>query len=129
MPKMIDIQAMRELRKKNAEREMPEMDEMNRFWGLAAQLRKKDRVRPPGTLEGLWIRRIDEQWLMKANGHKEVIELVPPFSIYVEFNGWPAGILSPDGCTFADGAIANLKLFNDAIEAAIRDDTPETTQA
>lgn len=129
MPKMVDIQAMRELRKKNQERSIPELDEMDRFWNLAAQLRKKDRVPPPGKIEGLWIRKIDERWLMKANGHKEVIDLVPPFSIYVEFQGWPAGMIDPNGATFANGKIANLKLFNDAIEAALRNDTPETPKA
>ena len=45
-------------------------------------------------LPGLWENKINNQWTIKCNGHTEDIQGVPPFSWYIEYNGWPAGILS-----------------------------------
>lgn len=32
---------------------------------------------------------------------------VPPFGIYLEFNGWPAGVVTPGGGCIAAGGVAN----------------------
>lgn len=119
MPTLREIEAMREERRKNAERPMPVEEALARFWELAGTLRKKDGVEPLGNLAGLWIRKVDERWLFKANGHREAIDNVPPFSIYVEYNGWPAGVIDPGGAAFAAGTLANIQTFNAALEACI----------
>ena len=48
-------------------------------------------------LPGLWESKIDDQWTIKCNGHTKDMEGVPAFCWSVEFNGWPAGIMSIRG--------------------------------
>lgn len=43
--------------------------------------------------EGLWVKEVDKTWTVKCNGHKERVDTIPPFSWYIEFNGWPAGVI------------------------------------
>ena len=76
--------------------------------------------------DGCWECEIDPRWHVAVNGHKDAREAtdttsVPPFSAYVKFNGWPAGIIDPFGGCMAQGAIANEDTFIEAVEAAIRD--------
>ena len=61
-------------------------------------------------LEGCWTHRVDAEWWIAVNGHSTPTTCtppagvpvdVPPFAMYVEFLGWPAGILNPRGGTFA----------------------------
>lgn len=63
--------------------------------------------------EGLWINRVDDQWAIKCNGKLEDVENVPAASWYIEFNGWPAGIIGilGDGmlCAGAEGNEENLR--------------------
>lgn len=72
-------------------------------------------------LPGLWTSQIDEHWLVMCNGHQEVIDHVPAFSWFFEYNGWPAGIMGIRGegimCT---GEIANEKALIAAIEAKMK---------
>lgn len=74
------------------------------------------------TLPGCWEVQVDERWWFAVNGHREPIACskgptVPPVHVYVEFNGWPAGILSPAGGEFAAGAAANADAFIAALAA------------
>ena len=70
--------------------------------------------------ENCWEERLDEKWEIAMNGHKTPkrcshgIE-VPPFSVYVQYNGWPAGILDPTGGIIASGESANEQNFIAAI--------------
>lgn len=43
--------------------------------------------------EGLWKKEVDKTWTIKCNGKTEEVESVPPLSWYIEFNGWPAGVI------------------------------------
>lgn len=72
---------------------------------------------------GLWVSKIDEHWLVKCNGHRETIDLVPPFSWSIEYNGWPAGIVGAiDGeGIIAVGEIVNEKTLLEAIQAKMED--------
>lgn len=70
------------------------------------------------SLPGLWENKIDDTWTIKCNGHNYEVENVPPFSWYIEFNGWPAGVISVMG----DGVLCAGKAGNEdnlrrAIEA------------
>lgn len=42
---------------------------------------------------------------------------LPPFAVYVKYNGWPAGIITPAGGVIAGGTAANEDTFIAAIEA------------
>ena len=78
------------------------------------------------SLPGCWIERVDEHWVIGANGHSIPEEAspndcmavtVPPFHFAVWFNGFPAGLLDPAmGGVFAAGSAANP----DEFEAALR---------
>ncbi len=60
-------------------------------------------------LPGLWESRIDDHWLVKCNRHEETINNLPPFSWYIEYNGWPAGIMGIRG----DGVICAGEAANE----------------
>ena len=62
---------------------------------------------------------VDENWTLALNGHREPRKYkdvtVPPFECYVEWCGWPAGVLDlAGGGWIAAGSAAN----EDALIAA-----------
>ena len=68
-------------------------------------------------LPGLWANKINNQWTIKCNGHTEDIQGIPPFSWYIEYKGWPAGILSIMG----DWAIPSVNgLDEESLHKAIK---------
>jgi len=78
----------------------------------------------------MWIVKLDEHWEFAVNGFNEERETgpfgqaqashsIPPFTVYVEFNGWPAGFINPYSGVFAAGSAANEKEFCDALKRAI----------
>jgi hypothetical protein len=77
-------------------------------------------------LPGCWECQIDERWWIAVNGHREPAKCsagpeVPPFTAYVQFNGWPAGIIDPYGGIIAAGDAANEDAFITALKGAGRD--------
>jgi hypothetical protein len=102
---------------------------LERFWtGFIALADKRGAV-PLNQHEGCWYVALDEHWELAANGHGEKKECgsfkhhkspqaVSPFSIYVEFNGWPAGVIDPYGCSIAAGEAANIFTLVEALERA-----------
>lgn len=79
---------------------------------------------PVNQVEECWEQQVDENWWIAVNGHKEVVECsrgirVQPFTCYVEFNGWPAGIIHAYGGVLAAGDAAN----EDTFVAALREKT------
>jgi hypothetical protein len=92
-------------------------------WAGVGALAVKDKIglirEMPG---GVWRRTIGESWRIVFNGTPEAKKPedapeLPPFGIYVEYNGWPAGILHPSGGIIAAGEGANENTFIAAIEA------------
>ncbi len=80
-------------------------------------------IKPLNTFPACWEHQIDERWWMAVNGHREAIPCsmgpeVPPFTAYVQFNGWPAGQINPRGGWIAAGEAANEGAFIDALKAA-----------
>ncbi len=69
----------------------------------------------------LWTHKVDEQWTFAVNANREPVKTVDgvpvdPFHVYVEFNGWPAAVISPTGDgVFAAGTAANVTAFNVAV--------------
>lgn len=64
---------------------------------------------------------VDEHWTLAMNGHREPRKYkdvtVDPFTAYVEWCGWPAGVLLPTGGGWiAAGSAAN----EDALIAALK---------
>ena len=74
---------------------------------------------------GLWEVQIDEHWFIALNPHEKTLESshgpkVKFGQCYVEFNGWPAGILYPEGGIIAAGAIANEQTLIAALKEAMQ---------
>ena len=68
----------------------------------------------PGVLK----MHVDDRWTVKCHAqHGQQVDGLDPFLFYVEFNGWPAGIISVNGGIIAAGAIAN----EDALCKAVRE--------
>lgn len=72
---------------------------------------------------GCYEAKVDEHWWIAVNGHAEPAKTstgveVPPFAAYIEFNGWPAGVVDPAGGLLAAGELANETTFRAALKAA-----------
>lgn len=92
-------------------------------WTGCCALAKKDGVIPVSTApNGVYDRRVG-LWRVVFNGTGEAKDRaenhpeLPPFAVYVEYNGWPAGIIDPRGGILAAGMAANEDSFIADIEA------------
>ena len=81
-------------------------------------------VRNLGEATSCWEQQIDDRWWVAINPTRDEKATskggpaLPPASVYVEFNGWPAGLLSfMHGGEFAAGEAANPDTFAAAITA------------
>jgi hypothetical protein len=75
-------------------------------------------------LPGCQEHQIDEQWWFAINPHDKPEKCsagtkVPSYSIYFEFNGWPAGFCNAVNGTLAHGSVANENALIKALDAAI----------
>lgn len=75
------------------------------------------------TLPGCWYHRLDENWEFAVNGHNEPrkwqdIE-IGPFTAYLQWNGFPAGLIGLGGGTMAAGSAANEDALCEALKKAI----------
>lgn len=85
----------------------------------------RNLVNVPGT----WESAVGENWWIAINAHGDDVQCsrgiaVPPRSIYIEFNGWPFGIINSAGGRIASGDIANEETFI----AALRQHTPRVPE-
>ena len=93
-------------------------------FGLTIELGYELGVRDISKLDGCHELAIDDHWWIAVNGHKEPTRcsrgpMVDPFAIYVEFNGFPAGILDSGGGCIAAGESANHDSYVQAVTAAV----------
>jgi hypothetical protein len=100
------------------------MEKMPEAFVLAMELGYKSGMRSIKDLPGCWTYKVDEQWTIHVNGHAVIMACasgadIPPYHMYVEYNGWPAGLLGKDGGEFAAGEGANEGTFIEALKAAI----------
>lgn len=65
-----------------------------------ADLAAADGIKPY-KLSGTWKRKLDDQWSIRVNGGRTEKEGIPPYSMLVEYSGFPAGIIDPGGGVFA----------------------------
>jgi hypothetical protein len=70
-----------------------------------------------------WEHQIDANWWVAVNGRKEPTKCshgltVHPYQCYIEFNGFPAGIIDPYDGIIAAGDAANEDSFIEAVKAA-----------
>lgn len=92
---------------------------------LILDLHKADGAIPVGEMDGLWNRKLSDEWEIWVNGQLGTMKTpegvdVGPGDCYVEFNGWPTGIFSlitGEG-EIAAGSIANYDTFCLALREA-----------
>lgn len=97
------------------------MADLERFFAALVALAGALDAMPMNRHEGCWELEIDEHWWLAVNGHRQPLECsrgvaVAPFACYVEFNGFPAGIIDAGGGSFAAGSLANLDAMVEAME-------------
>jgi hypothetical protein len=93
-------------------------------FALTAELCLAMNAAPVNQHSGCWELAVDDHWFLAFNGHNVPVNCsksakVPPFTIYIEYNGWPAGVVDPVGGTMAAGDCANENAFLDALRARI----------
>ena len=99
-------------------------EQIGEAFGKVCMLAGALGVKGINALPGCWEHAIDGTWWIALNGHAEPTECsrgasVPPYEMYVECNGWPAGILSPGDGVIAAGEGANEDTLIAAIDAAL----------
>ena len=83
----------------------------------------KDRQEPGKAFSMGEIEHDGSKWAIWVNASSEpVLETerfaaLPPWTFYIEFNGWPAGFVNAGGGTIAAGEAANIHTFLAALEA------------
>lgn len=86
------------------------------IWTSICTIAEKSGVVPLNKLPGLWVFEA-ERWKLSLNAHQEKIGDVSPFTANVEFNGFPAGIISPNDGLIAAGDLANIFTLEEALRA------------
>ena len=96
-------------------------------FALLAELGNAIVASPFNKHPGCWEYQIDDQWWIAVNGHTEPMACsrseiaIQPFHCYIEFNGWPAGVMNPVGGTIAAGDAANEDAFVQALRKRLRE--------
>ncbi len=102
---------------------------MNEQWSeafcLVAQLAEKLDAVPLDKHPNCWECQIDDRWRISVNGHGEEQKTasgsaVLPFHCYVEFRGFPAGILHPHGGTMVAHVEGSEDAFIRAMKARLK---------
>jgi len=66
-------------------------------WEAIAKLTAKLGAAPLNQFPGIWKHRLDKNWSLELNPHREAIDSVPPFTIVVFFWRWPYGVIDGHG--------------------------------
>jgi hypothetical protein len=111
---------------------MSDADAVVEAFGVIAELGIAAGAAPINRFNNCWEFQVDDQWWIAMNGHQtprpassengasaKVPFSVDPFYCYIEYNGWPAGLICPLGGTIAAGIGANEDTFIAAIRARI----------
>lgn len=100
------------------------MTQVCEVFAVLAELCRKLEAAPANKHPDCWEVQIDDTWWVAFNGHDEprrcgTGEMVKPFTCYVTFNGWPAGVFTPFGGVIAAGECANELAFINAVHRRI----------
>jgi len=85
-----------------------------------AKYHKAMGLPPMNQMDGAWVEQVDEHWWFAVNGQLEPLEMdglkLDPHHVLVKFNGWPAGIFTPQDGFICAGKLANGGEFIAALE-------------
>ncbi len=96
---------------------------MPEAYAVVLELAVKRGAENISALPCCWETAVDK-WFVALNGRSEPTKSshgsdVPPYSVYIAYNGWPAGIIDPHGGIIAGGEAANEETFIKAIREAL----------
>ena len=103
------------------------MTEIVKIFALVGEYAFELGIRNINKLSGCWEKQIDKSWFIAINGHSRKIKIntsqmdfeLEPFSVYVEYNGFPTGVFDASGGEFAAGPKVNEDYFIDFINKKI----------
>ena len=81
-----------------------------------------DLMHYPGRVQTFTV-GAEREWEVTINGNPRPKDGQPPFSAYVTFNGFPAGVLTAQEGIIAGGKVANEETFIAALRAEL-EETP-----
>jgi len=99
------------------------------LWQALHDLADAHDAAPLNKHAGVWQCRLDARWTITANGHDTPQEYdalggfhhqIPPLTVFVEFDDWPAGIIDARGAEIAAGQLANASTLRRAIRDHLR---------
>ena len=61
------------------------------------------------------------KWTIESHAHERLIDELPPYTMRLSYNGWPAGIVNSGGGIIAAGEAANEGTFIEALEEFVGD--------
>lgn len=88
-------------------------DQLSTAFYMVARL--ADKLGEAPIKNKVWTHKLDDHWSIKINGFHDEKESIPPYHMMIEFNGFPAGCVSPWEGVFAAGTKANEDAFIDAV--------------
>lgn len=97
------------------------VEKINEIFVLAAELAIKDGAVP---IEEMYVRKINDSFTIVINSDKEREYKgmkIPPFHMYVEYNGLPAGLLDPWDGFIASGKMVNENALIKALKTALEE--------
>ena len=68
---------------------------------------------------GIFSVQVDDLWEIATHAQAGPIDRLPPYTIRIRFNGWPAGVLDAGGGVITAVAAANENTFIAALDAAL----------
>lgn len=69
----------------------------------------------------VWENQIDEHWFIKINGHSKEMKGIPAYCMEIEYDGFPAGNISPFDGTMLAGEEINEDEFIAAVQKKLAD--------
>lgn len=102
---------------------------LEELWTAIFDLTEAHGAAPMSQHKDGWIMRLDRRWCLAVNGLNESLRmripppnshelLVPPFHVYVDFNGWPFAFITPETAEVGCGEVANIDTLYEAIVQA-----------
>lgn len=93
-------------------------------FGIIVELAESMGVQDINQEAACWEVDIDSHWSISVNGHREAVTCVhgvnvAPFTAYLQYNGWPAGMITPLSGLIAAGNAVNEQSFIDACKVRI----------
>lgn len=105
--------------------ELDSPERVSKLFGLTVELGIELGWENLSSHPGCAEHQVDDQWWFAINPHGEASRCsqgtrIPPYTIYYQFNGWPAGFCTAHGGAIAAGKLANEETLITAIESAIK---------